>query len=115
MPLVRSMNLAKFFAEMVACFSLSLAVLKPVALNDAIRLTPKRIMHFRILFEAILEFPDKLVWNVFTRIATIPEYESLRNGIEFFITKYVVSSQNSLSKKSQIVRKALKNIEGVVM
>lgn len=115
MPLIRSMHLAKFVAEMVACFSLSLAILKAVELNDAIQLTPKRIMHFRVLFEAILEFPDKLVWNVFTRIATIPEYESLRNGTEFFITKYVLSSQHSLTKKFKIARKALHNIEGVVM
>ncbi|XP_073035000.1 uncharacterized protein [Primulina eburnea] len=115
MPLIRSMHLAKFVAEMVGCFSLSLAVLKAVELNDAIHPTPKRIMHFRVLFEAILEFPDKLIWNVFTRITTIPEYESLRNGIEFFITKYVLSSQSSLTKKFKIARKALLNIEGVVM
>ncbi|XP_073149816.1 uncharacterized protein [Henckelia pumila] len=115
MPLIRSMNLAKFVGEMVACFSLSLAVLKAVELNDAIHRSPKRIMHFRVLFEAILEFPDKLVWNVFTRIATIPEYESLRNGIEFFITKYVLSSQNSLTRKFKIAKKALNNIEGAVM
>ncbi|KZV27196.1 hypothetical protein F511_04649, partial [Dorcoceras hygrometricum] len=114
MPLIRSVHLAKFVAEMVSSFSFSLAVLKTVELTDAIQ-SPKRIMHFRFLFEAILEFPDKLIWNVFTRIAIIPEYESLRSGIEFFITKHVVSNQNSLLKKFKIARKALNNVEGVVM
>lgn len=115
MPLLRSMHLAKFTAEMVASFSLSLAVLKVVELNDAISLSPKRIMHYRMLFEAIFEFPDKLVWNIFTRVAVTPEYELLRSGIEFFIRKYVVSSQTSLADKFKIARKALNNVEGVVM
>ncbi|KAL0308259.1 UNVERIFIED_CONTAM: Nucleolar MIF4G domain-containing protein 1 [Sesamum radiatum] len=115
MPLLRSMHLAKFTAEMVASFSLSLAVLKVVELNDAISLSPKRIMHFRMLFEAMFQFPDKLVWNIFTRIAVTPEYEPLRSGIEFFIRKYVVSSQKSLADKFKLARKALNNAEGVVM
>ncbi|XP_011094159.1 nucleolar MIF4G domain-containing protein 1 isoform X1 [Sesamum indicum] len=115
MPLLRSMHLAKFTAEMVASFSLSLAVLKVIELNDAISLSPKRIMHFRMLFEAMFQFPDKLVWNTFTRIAVTPEYEPLRSGIEFFIRKYVVSSQKSLADKFKLARKALNNVEGVVM
>lgn len=84
MPLLRSMHLAKFVAEMVACFALSLSVMKTIDFTDATQLTPKRIMHFRMLFEAIFEYPDKLVWNMFTRIAIDPELEPLRNGIEFF-------------------------------
>ncbi|KAK6131650.1 hypothetical protein DH2020_034664 [Rehmannia glutinosa] len=115
MPLLRSMHLSKFTAEMIASFSLSLAVLKAVELNDVVHLSPKKIMHFRMLFEAIFEFPDKLVWNIFTRIAVTPEYEYLRSGIEFFISKYVVSSQKSLSNKLKIARKALNNVEGIVM
>ncbi|KAL0410248.1 UNVERIFIED_CONTAM: Nucleolar MIF4G domain-containing protein 1 [Sesamum latifolium] len=115
MPLLRSMHLAKFTAEMVASFSLSLAVVKVVELNDAISLSPKKIMHFRMLFEAMFQFPDKLVWNIFTRIAVTPEYEPLRSGIEFFIRKYVVSSQKSLADKFKLARKALNNVEGVVM
>ncbi|XP_051131471.1 uncharacterized protein LOC127251695 isoform X2 [Andrographis paniculata] len=115
MPLIRSMHLAKFTAEMVACFSLSLAVLKVVDLNDIISLTPKRIMHFRMLFEAILEFPDKLTWNIFTRIAGAPEHELLRSGILLFIGKYIVTSQKSLEKKFKLAKKALNNVEGVLM
>ncbi|KAG8376867.1 hypothetical protein BUALT_Bualt09G0108700 [Buddleja alternifolia] len=115
MPLIRSMHLSKFTAEMVASFSLSLAVLKSVDLNDVTQLSPKKIMHFRMLFEAIFEFPDKLLWNVFTRIAVTPEYESLRSGIEFFISKYVLSSQKSLGVKFKIARKALNNVEGILI
>ncbi|PIN03404.1 Protein involved in high osmolarity signaling pathway [Handroanthus impetiginosus] len=115
MSLIRSMHLSKFVAEMVASFSLSLAVLKAVDLNDPVHLNPKRIMHFRMLFEAIFEFPDKLVWNIFTRIAVTPEYESLRSGIELFIRKYVVGVQKSLASKFKIARKALNNVEGIVM
>ncbi|KAG5617498.1 hypothetical protein H5410_017322 [Solanum commersonii] len=115
MQLIRSMHLSKFVAEMVASFSLSLAVLKAVDLSDSSQLTPKRIMHFRMLFENILEFPEKLVWNIFTRIALLPEYESLRDGIVFFIRKYVIDSQKCLADKFKIAKKALNNVEGVII
>lgn len=115
MPLIRSMHLAKLTAEMIGSFSLSLAILKIVDLNDIVLLTPRRIMHFRMLFEAIFEFPDKLVWNIFTRIAVAPEHEALRSGIVFFISKYVVTSQKSLEKMFKMAKKALNNIEGVIM
>ncbi|GMP84475.1 hypothetical protein CsSME_00037991 [Camellia sinensis var. sinensis] len=115
MQLMRSMHLSKFVAEMVTSFTLSLAVLKAVDFSDTTQLTPKRIKHFQMLFEAIFEHPDSLVWNVFTRIAASPEYESLRNGVEFFINKYVVGNENSLARKFKIAKKALTNIEGVLM
>nr|XP_016443686.1 PREDICTED: nucleolar MIF4G domain-containing protein 1 homolog isoform X2 [Nicotiana tabacum] len=115
MQLIRSMHLSKFVAEMVASFSLSLAILKVIDLSDSSQLTPKRIMHFRMLFETILEFPEKLVWNIFTRIAVMPEYESLRDGIVLFIRKYVVDDQKSLADKFKIAKKALNNVEGVIM
>ncbi|GMP98368.1 hypothetical protein CsSME_00046287 [Camellia sinensis var. sinensis] len=115
MQLMRSMHLSKFVAEMVTSFTLSLAVLKAVDFSDTTQLTPKRIKHFQMLFEAIFEHPDSLVWNVFTRIAAIPEYESLRNGVEFFINKYVVGNEISLARKFKIAKKAFTNIEGVLM
>ncbi|XVF06643.1 hypothetical protein REPUB_Repub06bG0067700 [Reevesia pubescens] len=67
MPLIRSMHLAKFIAEMVASFTLSLAVLKTVEWSDPQTQmpSPKRIIHFRMLFEAIFEYPDKVIWNMF--------------------------------------------------
>lgn len=109
------MHLAKFTARMIESFSLSLAVLKAVELMDPKNLMPKRIMHFRMLFEAIFEFPDKKVWNIFTRVAVTPEYEALRSDIELFISKYVLSSGKSLTSKFKIAKKALNNIEGVLM
>ncbi|XP_027177382.1 nucleolar MIF4G domain-containing protein 1 [Coffea eugenioides] len=115
MPLIRSMHLAKFTAELVASYSLSLAVLKAVDLSDAVQLTPKRIMHFRMLFEAIFEFSDALVWNAFSRIAGTSEYESLRTGIKFFISKYVISSRKPLEQKFKIAKKALKNVKGLLL
>ncbi|CAI9097492.1 OLC1v1033931C2 [Oldenlandia corymbosa var. corymbosa] len=115
MTLIRSMHLAKFTAEMIASFSLSLAVLKVVDLGDPGQLTPKRIMHFRMLFEAIFGFPDKVIWNAFSRIAVTPEYESLRIGIKFFVSKYVISSQNNLEPKYKIAKQALKNVKGQLL
>ncbi|KAI7993104.1 Nucleolar MIF4G domain-containing protein 1 [Camellia lanceoleosa] len=115
MQLMRSMHLSKFVAEMVTSFTLSLAVLKAIDFSDTTQLTPKRIKHFQMLFEAIFEHPDSLVWNVFTRIAASPEYESLRNGVEFFINKYVVGNEKSLVRKFKIAKKAFTNIEGVLM
>lgn len=68
-----------------------------------------------MLFEAIFEFSDELVWNIFTRIAVTPEYESLRSGINFFVSKYVVSGKNSAAaSKFKIAKKALNNIEGIL-
>ncbi|GAB2267204.1 hypothetical protein Dimus_002189 [Dionaea muscipula] len=115
MPLLRSMNLAKFVAEMIASFTLSLAVLKTVDLSDAKLLTPKRIMHFRMLFVGILEFPDNLVWNIFTRVAVTPELENLRDSLEFFIGAYIVTANASAGKKFKLAKKALNNGEGILM
>ncbi|XP_050365805.1 uncharacterized protein LOC126784386 [Argentina anserina] len=113
MQLSRSLHLAKFVAEMVAKFTLSLAVLKTVDLADIKQLTAKRTMHFRMLFEAIFEYPDSVIWNIFTRVAVTPELESLRDGIEFFI-KYIVETNKSLGQKFKLARKALNNTEGVL-
>ncbi|KAK9943043.1 hypothetical protein M0R45_008667 [Rubus argutus] len=79
---------------------------------DSMHLT--RTMHFRMLFEAIFEYPDSLIWNVFTRVAVTPELESLRHGIEFFI-KYIVETNKSLNEKFKLAKKALNNAEGVLM
>ncbi|XP_031094036.1 nucleolar MIF4G domain-containing protein 1-like isoform X2 [Ipomoea triloba] len=114
MELMRSMHLSKFVAEMLASYTLSLSVLKVVDLGDVTQLTPKRIMHFRMLFEAIFEFPDKLVWNIFTRIA-LPEHESLCNGIVIFVREYVANGHKSLAGKFKIAKKAINNVEGVLM
>lgn len=115
MQLLRSMHLAKFVAEMVASFTLSLSLLKTVDFSDAGQLTAKRIIHFRMLFEVMFEQPDSLIWNVFTRVALSPELETLRFGIEFFVREYVVSSNRALSGKFKIVKKALNNVEGILM
>ncbi|GLT36714.1 hypothetical protein SLA2020_110750 [Shorea laevis] len=115
MPLLRSMHLAKFTTEMVASFNLSLAVLKTADWSDPNMMTPKRIMHFRMLFEAIFEFPDKIIWNMFTRIAVTPELESLRQGIEFFVKEYVLKSNKKVINKFKVAKKALNNSEGVLM
>ncbi|XP_074282333.1 uncharacterized protein LOC141606878 [Silene latifolia] len=115
MPLLRSMHLAKFAADMLAGFSLSLAVLKVVDLMDVTQLTSKRIMHFRMLFEAIFKHPDNIVWNMFTRVAVTPELEDLRNGMELFIREYVVSANKDFGKKFKLAKKALSNVEGVLM
>lgn len=109
------MHLANFVAEMVSSFTLSLAVLKAVDLGDIRQLTPKRIMHFRMLFEAIFEHHDSLIWNIFTRIAVASELENLRHGIEFFIKGYVVKTNNAAKEKFKVVKKALNNAEGVLM
>ncbi|XP_021282030.1 nucleolar MIF4G domain-containing protein 1 isoform X2 [Herrania umbratica] len=115
MPIIRSMHLAKFIAEMVASFTLSLAVLKTVEWSDPQMLSSKRVMHFRMLFEAILEYPDKLIWNMFTRIAVTPELEPLRQGMEFFIKEYVVKTNKKVNDKFKVAKKALNNSEGVLM
>ncbi|ESQ41791.1 hypothetical protein EUTSA_v10012737mg [Eutrema salsugineum] len=115
MSLQRSMHLAKFVAEMIVSFNLSLAVLKSVDLANPVQLTPKRIMHFRMLFEAIFEHTENLVWNVFTRIALNPDYEALRDGIKFFMKEYVVKSNKSIFGKFRKAKEALNNADGLLM
>lgn len=115
MELMRSMHLAKFVAEMVASFTLSLAVLKTMDLDDITQLTPRRIMHFRMLFESIFEYSDSQVWNMFTRLAVTPELESLRQGIEFFVKEYIVKANKAFLPKFKLAKKALHNLEGVLM
>ncbi|GJN14343.1 hypothetical protein PR202_gb01160 [Eleusine coracana subsp. coracana] len=117
MELSRSMNLAKLVAEMLANFTLSLATLKVVNLANPVEMTPERIAHFQMLFETLLERNDALVWNVFTRIAGLPELEILREGIVLFIRQYVVTNDASkdLASKFKIAKKALDNAAGVLM
>ncbi|KQK00385.1 nucleolar MIF4G domain-containing protein 1 [Brachypodium distachyon] len=117
MELNRSMNLAKLAAEMLANFSLSLAMLKVVNLANPVEMTPKRIMHFRMLFETLMQKDDALVWNVFTRIAGIPELEILRDGIVLFIKQHVIAKDTGkeLAGRFKIAKKALDNAAGVLM
>ncbi|KAF3776825.1 Nucleolar MIF4G domain-containing protein 1, partial [Nymphaea thermarum] len=118
MELRRSVNLARFVAEMLASFSLSLALLKVVEFSNTKTLTPKRVMHFRLLVESIFEYPDDQIWNIFTRIAGIPELEALREGIEFFLKRYVLGMASEkgafLAGKFKIAKKALHNVAGIL-
>lgn len=117
MELNRSMNLAKLVAEMLANFSLSLATLKVVNLANPVEMTPKKIMHFRMVFETLIQKEDALVWNVFTRIAGAPELEILRDGIVMFVKQYVMAkdTEKDLAGKFKIAKKALDNSAGVLM
>lgn len=117
MELNRSMNLARFVAEMLSSFSLSLAILKTVDLANPAQLTPRRVMHFRMLFEAVFENTDTLVWNIFSRIAALPELEMLKSSLVFFIKQHVVAanSEKSIAGKFKIAKKALANVAGVLM
>uniref|UniRef100_A0A0E0KYF9 MI domain-containing protein n=1 Tax=Oryza punctata TaxID=4537 RepID=A0A0E0KYF9_ORYPU len=116
MELNRSMNLAKLVAEMLANFTLSLATLKVVK-NLALEVIPKRIIHFRMLFETLLQKDDAVVWNAFTRIAGLPELEILRDGIVLFIKQHVIAkgTGKDLASKFKIAKKALDNTAGVLM
>lgn len=111
MQLMRSMHLAKFTAEMVSSFTLSLAVLKKADLHDTAKLTSRKIMHFRIFLEAVFEYADNLVWNIFKRIAGSQQYETLRTGIKFFIERYVIGNEKQFAGKYKIAKKALKSVE----
>ncbi|MQM18186.1 hypothetical protein Taro_051171 [Colocasia esculenta] len=117
MELNRSMNLARFTSEMFTSFSLSLAILKSVDLADPQHLMPRSIMHFRLLFETIFRNSDAVVWNMFTRIAGIPELEVLRNNLEFFIKQHVItgSSVESVPAKFELAKEALRNVSGVLI
>lgn len=113
----RSMNLAKLVAEMLSNFTLSLATLKVVNLANPVEMTPERITHFKILFETLLKKDDALVWNVFTRIAGLPELEILRDGIVLFIKQHLIAEDTGkdLASKFKIAKKALDNTAGVLM
>ncbi|KAF6169793.1 hypothetical protein GIB67_034185 [Kingdonia uniflora] len=115
MELIKSKNLARFISEMLVSFSLSLAVLKTVGLSNLKELTPKKIMHFRMLFEDIFKNTDAVVWNIFTRVAVDPDLEILRDGLVFFIKQYVVNTNDkTISEKFKIAKEALKNMEEIL-
>ena len=113
----RSMNLAKLVAEMLSNFTLSLATLKVVNLANPVEMTQERIAHFQVLFETLLQKDDALVWNVFTRMAGLPELEILRDGIVLFIKQHVIAEDTgkALANKFKIAKKALDNVAGVLM
>ncbi|CAL4938727.1 unnamed protein product [Urochloa decumbens] len=113
----RSMNLAKLVAEMLSNFTLSLATLKVINLANPVEMTPERIAHFQMLFETLLQKEDELVWNVFTRIAGLPELGILRDGIVLFIKQHVIAEDagKDLASKFKIAKKALDNTAGVLM
>ncbi|KAM0020913.1 putative initiation factor eIF-4 gamma, MA3 [Helianthus debilis subsp. tardiflorus] len=113
MQLMRSMHLAKFKAEVVSSFTLSLAVLKKADLHDTTKLTCRKIMHFKMFFEAVFEYADNVVWNIFKRIAGggSGQYETLRTGIKFFIERYVLGNEKQFAGKYKIAKKALKSVE----
>ncbi|XP_020576138.1 nucleolar MIF4G domain-containing protein 1 isoform X2 [Phalaenopsis equestris] len=117
MEMIRLMNLARFISEMLSSFSLSLALLKTVDLMNPSQLTPRRIMHFRMLFEALFENTDALVWNIFSRVSAAPELETLRTGLVFFLGHHVVTanSEKTVAHKFRIAKKALGNAAGVLM
>lgn len=118
MEINRLMNLARFVAEMLCSFSVSLAILKTVDLTNPSNLTPKRIMHFRILIEAVFSNSDAVVWNIFTRIAAVPDLEMLRDSLVCFIKQYVVGvnkEEAAITAKYKIAKKALNNVSGVLM
>lgn len=117
MELILSLNLARFVAEMLSSFSLSLALLKTVDLMDPAQLTPRRIMHFRMLMEEIFDNSDAVVWNIFSRVAGAPELELLRAGLLFFIKQHVVAANQgkNVAGKFKIAKKALQNVAGILM
>lgn len=109
------MHLAKFVAEMIACFNLSLGVLKPIDFSNRIMLTNKRTVHFRMLFEYVFEYPDNLVSKIFDRIAVNPDLEILRDGIMFFMKEHVVRTKKEFAGKFKIAKRALKYVQPVLM
>ncbi|KAK1431322.1 hypothetical protein QVD17_07779 [Tagetes erecta] len=111
MQQTRSTNLAKFIAEMVSSFTLSLVVLQKADLHDTTKLTPRKIDHFRMFFKAVFEYADTLVWNIFTRIGGSPRYETLGTEIKFFIERYVIVNQSQFAGKWKIAKKALRSVE----
>ncbi|KAL6594700.1 hypothetical protein ACP70R_048438 [Stipagrostis hirtigluma subsp. patula] len=117
MELSRSMNLAKLVAELLANFTLSLATLKVVNLANPVEMTPNKTTHFELLFQTLLQKDDALVWNVFTRIAGLPELEMLREGIVLFIKQHVIAKDTGkdFAGKFKIAKKALDNTAGVLM
>lgn len=130
MEMRRLANLARFLADLIGSFSLSLAVLKAMDFTDSAVLTSKVMMHFRILFETLFtQHSDNDIWNIFTRIASPPELENLRNGLELFIHQHLTKNDLTGSQigptettsliiiinKIKVAKKALANVSGVLL
>ena len=59
------------------------------------------------MFEAIFKNLDRVVWNMFKRIAAAPELETLRNGVEFFSGSTWYVGTKALQENSKLQRKPL--------
>ena len=113
----RSMNLARLTASLIGEFSISLAVLKVIDFVDIQKLTPKLLLHCRILFEYLLsKFSNEVLWSVFSRIASTAELADFRDGISLYLnqrfSKQVKNSEDGdlLVKSCKLAKKALANV-----
>uniref|UniRef100_A0A7I4D9X4 MI domain-containing protein n=1 Tax=Physcomitrium patens TaxID=3218 RepID=A0A7I4D9X4_PHYPA len=120
MELRRSTNLARLTAALIGSSSISLSVVKVIDFVDIQKLTPKVLLHFRIMFEYLLgEYSNEVVWKAFSRIASSAELTGLKDGIAIFLhqrfLKQVKSSENSdiLVKRCKLAKKALANVQNL--
>ncbi|KAG0629231.1 hypothetical protein M758_1G087200 [Ceratodon purpureus] len=113
----RSMNLARLTASLVGGFSISLSVVKVIDFIDMQKLTPKVLLHCRIMFEYLLsKFSNEILWSVFSRIASTAELAGFRDGLSLYLnqrfSKQVKNSEDVdlLVKRCKLARKALANV-----
>ncbi|KAL2620402.1 hypothetical protein R1flu_000607 [Riccia fluitans] len=123
MELRRNANLARFLAHLISSGALSLSVLKAVDFADPRVMTPKVVIHFRILLESLLtEYSDDEVWSSFSRLAASDKFQELRDGIVLFFHQYMKSprveedgSAGLLAIRIKLAKKALKKVAGVLL
>lgn len=109
-------------AHLISHFSLGLASLK---VFDFTRLTPKALLYCRACFSAILQAcgSDDLLKAVFTRVGKGTDSTLVRDGVSFFLNKYMKAHimttyaadkqrRRTLRQRLKVARRAL---DGVVV
>ncbi|KAH7427309.1 hypothetical protein KP509_10G038400 [Ceratopteris richardii] len=104
----RLANLAHLLADLIATFSLSLAVLKVVEFGDSKAMIPRAILFYSITLKVLLTaYSDDVVRNVFARIATSQELEGLRLKLSVFLCQHVMKGlqkkESNLSDKNNLL------------
>jgi len=119
MDLRRSRNLAELTASLIGLHSISLSVVKVIDFVDIQKLTPKVLLHFRILFEYLLsKHSDEDLWKVFSRVASTAELAGLKDGLSVFLhqrfSKQLKKGDSEdgdlLVRRCSLARKALANV-----
>ncbi|XP_077978502.1 nucleolar MIF4G domain-containing protein 1-like [Glandiceps talaboti] len=97
---IQSSNLAKLVVHLLVTKSLVLSVLKVIEFAEM----NKPMMHWlrQVLLELLLHTPKDASKAVFSRIASYPKLQPLRDGLRLFMHHFLLRQKHKMSEESSI-------------